>query len=186
MPSGSVFKQIIRARMDITGEKYTVAMRAVARAARTAVPYGRGGRPGSVPGLATANSSDFLATSRLVIPKRLSKNDGDVASALADLCEYQAEWWEEHAADFPEDLEIIGPDTFKNLMVCATELRSIPHDDPRVLTIASAWANKITLGLMQTIEGCVIGDADFEFTAQQLIDLLSTEAIQLLTGPEAG
>ncbi|HUA27911.1 MAG TPA: hypothetical protein VMC03_03430 [Streptosporangiaceae bacterium] len=186
MPSGSAFKLIVRARMDITGEKYTVALRAVLRAARTAVPYGRGGRHDSVPGLATATSSDFLATSRRASAKRQNKNDGDIHLALADFCEYQAEWWEEHAADFPEVLEIIGPDTYKNLMACATELRSIPPDDPRILTIASAWANKTTLGLMQTVEGSVVGDADFELTAQQLIDLLSTEAVQLLTSLEAG
>lgn len=186
MPSGSAFKQIVLTRMQVTGEKYTVARRAVLRAARTAVPYGHGDRRDSLPGLATANSSDFLATNRRAVPKRQSKNDGDIRTALADFCEYQAEWWGEHATDFPEDEEIIGPDTYENLMVCATELRSIPPDDPRVRAIASAWANKKTAGLMQTIEGSVIGEVDFELTAQQLIDLLSTEAIQCLTDLEAG
>ena len=185
MPSGSVFKKIVLARMEVTGEKYTVALRAVQRAAKTAVPYGQGDRRDG-PGLATANSSEFLAANRRAAAKRQSKNDGDIRTALSDFCEYQAGWWSEHAADFPEDEEIIGPDTYKNLMVCATELRSIPPGDPRVLAIASAWANKRALGLMQTIEESVIGEADFELTAQQLIDLLSTEAIRLLTDPEAG
>jgi hypothetical protein len=186
MPSGSAFKHLVLLRMAVTGEKYTVAWRAVLRAARTAVPYGQGDRRDGLPGLATANSSDYLATHRRAAPKRQAKNDGDIRLALADFCEYQAEWWGEHAADFPADEEIIGPATYQNLMACATELRSIPPDDPRLLAIASSWANKITLGLMQTIEGSLIGEADFELTAQELIDLLSTEAIQLLTDLEAG
>ena len=38
MPADSEFKRIVRARMEVTGENYTRALRAVLGAARAAIP----------------------------------------------------------------------------------------------------------------------------------------------------
>jgi hypothetical protein len=185
MPTGSEFKQIVRARMDVTGEKYTVAMRAVLKAARAAIPYSRTGRHDSLSGLALASSSKFLATHNPASSKDQRKGDGDIRAALADFCEYQAAWRAESTLESPED-EAAANNASRHLMACAEQLRSIPPNDPRVLVIANSWANKDTLGLMQSVEGSVIGEEDFDLTAEELIDLLAAEAIKLVADPEAG
>ena len=180
MPSANEFKQIVRARMDGTGEKYTTAMRVVLKAARTAVPGSRLGPPGNLPGLTAVNPSSVASTYRPAVTKDRNQDGGYVLEALADFCKYQAEWHED--PDFPEDLRNFA--AAKHLAACAKGLRSVPADDSRVLAIGSAWAKKNTSGLMQTVECNVIDPADFDMSAEELIDFLGTQAIQLLGNPE--
>jgi hypothetical protein len=182
MPSASEFKQIVRARMDATGEKYTTALRVVLKAARTAVPRSRVGPLGNLPDLTGVSSGSVASAYRPAVTEDRNQDGGYVLEALADFCEYQAGWHADEDFPFPEDRQKYA--AAKYLAACAKGLRSVPPDDSRVLAIGNAWGDKNTSGLMQTVEGDVIDPADFDFTAEELIDFLGMQAIQLLGNPE--
>jgi hypothetical protein len=178
MPIGSEFKQVIRDRMGVTGEKYTTALRAVLEAAKAAVPADD---PVSrLPGLAGQDLSAFVVS---YLPAVTKGRDGSrVLAVLADLCEYQSGWREDKAKQYPLDprnLTVSG-----RLSACAGELKAISPDDPRVLVIIAGWSDKNIAGMMQDIDQGVIGWIGFELTGEQLIDLLAKKAAQLLLDPE--
>ncbi|HEY1618301.1 MAG TPA: hypothetical protein VGG25_11810 [Streptosporangiaceae bacterium] len=180
MPTGSEFQQIIRARMAVTGEKYTTAMRAVVAAAEAAIPRGRHDPAAFLHGLAGSRLSAFVLS---YLPTVADRRDGDrVLVAIADLCQYESGWRKERAARYRLDPR--NDAVSRRLLACASDLAAIQSDDPRVMAIAAAWADENTAGLMQDFEQGMLDWLGFGLSGEQLIDYLAGKAVYLLLDPE--
>jgi hypothetical protein len=118
MPEDSEFKQVVRARMGLTGEKHNTAKRGVLAAARAAVPRWQDDPLVRLPVLA---GSDLAGLITEHLPAAASRTDGDrVTAVLSDLCRYLASWRKDLADDKP--LELWNVSAGENLAACAAEL----------------------------------------------------------------
>lgn len=176
MPENSEFKQIVRARMRITGEKYTVALRAVIDAARAAIPRWQDDPLDRLP---SAAGSDLAELILACLPGLANRADGGaVIAMLADLCHYLAGCRTERAEQRP--LESWNLAAAERLAACAADLAAIPASDPRLLAIAETWADEDAAAFMHQLDATVISSIGFNLSGGELIDILARQATRIL------
>jgi hypothetical protein len=173
MPDGSEFKQVVRARMRITGEKYTTAMWAVVEAARTAIPSDTEDLGGRLSGLTGQTLAAFITEH---LPDAIEGEHGaSVLFLVAELCSHQARWRQERFPDSPRNRAAAS-----QLMACARDITAMRPDDARVLAIGTAWAHGSSAGMMRHAEDVAVSRVSFMLTGDSLIDLLAATAARLL------
>lgn len=176
MPEDSEFKQVVRARMGLTGERYNTAKRAVLAAAQGAVPRWQDDPIVRLPVLAGADLADLITEH---LPATASRTDGDrVTTVLSDLCQYMAGWRKELADEKP--LELLNVRARKNLVACAAELTRLPVTDPRLLAISAAWDSEVAAPMMLRLDETLLASIGFNFSGDELIDILARQAARLL------
>jgi hypothetical protein len=173
MHGGEEFKQVVRARMSITGEKYTTALRAVMETARAAIPLDADDLGGRLSGLTGPELSEFIAEH---LPEVLAgSHKVSVPFLVAELCREQAFWRQERFPARPRDRAAAS-----RLMSCATDIMAMQPDDPRILAIGAAWAQRSNAETMGHAEDVAIGWVSFLLTGESLIDMLAATATRLL------
>jgi hypothetical protein len=169
MPEDTEFKQVVRARMGLTGEKYNTAKRAVLAAARAAVPRWQDDPLVRLPVLA---GSDLAGLITEHLPAAAGRTDGDrVTAVLSDLCRYLASWRKDLADEKP--LELWNVSAGENLAACAAELAEIPVSDPRLLAISASWDSEVAAPLMLRLDETLLASIGFNLSGGDLIDILA-------------